>query len=86
MKDPHYLMASLLGKPRLTLSRGQDALYSHVQSYSRIPSGHPEGYFEALGNIYKTYYINPLIKQKAGQPLTEADIDFPNTENGLKEG
>jgi predicted dehydrogenase len=83
VEDPNYLTVSLLGKPRLTLSRGRDALYPHAQSYSRIPSGHPEGYFEALGNIYKTY-IGALIKQKAGQPLTEADLDFPNAENGLE--
>jgi predicted dehydrogenase len=83
VEDPNYLKVSLLGKPRVTLSRGRDPLYPHAQSYSRIPSGHPEGYFEALGNIYKTY-INALIKQKAGQPLTEADLDFPNAENGLE--
>jgi predicted dehydrogenase len=83
VEDPNYLKVSLLGKPRATLSRGRDALYPHAQSYSRVPSGHPEGYFEALGNIYKTY-INALVKQKAGQPLTEADLDFPNAENGLE--
>jgi predicted dehydrogenase len=82
VEDPNYLKVSLLGKPRAVLSRGRDALYPHAQSYSRIPSGHPEGYFEALGNIYRTY-IGALAKQKAGQPLTEADLDFPNAENGL---
>jgi predicted dehydrogenase len=83
VEDPNYLKVSLLGKPRAVLSRGRDALYPQAQSYSRIPSGHPEGYFEALGNIYKTY-IGALGKQKAGQPLTDADLDFPNAENGLE--
>jgi predicted dehydrogenase len=82
VEDPNYLKVSLLGKPRAVLSRGRDVFYPHAQSYSRIPSGHPEGYFEALGNIYKTY-ISALVKQKAGLPLTEADLDFPNAENGL---
>ncbi|MDR1930949.1 MAG: gfo/Idh/MocA family oxidoreductase, partial [Treponema sp.] len=82
VEDPNYLKVSLLGKPIVTLSRGRDVLYPRAQSLSRIPSGHPEGYFEALGNIYKTY-IGALIKQKAGQPLTEDDLDFPNGEDGL---
>jgi predicted dehydrogenase len=82
VEDPNYLKVSLLGKPQAILSRGRDAFYPHAQSYSRIPSGHPEGYFEAMGNVYRTY-IGALIKQKAGQPLTEADLDFPNGEIGI---
>jgi len=71
-----------MGEPNEVLSRGKDAFYPHAQSYSRIPSGHPEGYFEALGNIYKTY-INALNKQREGKPLSAEDLDFPNAEAGL---
>jgi hypothetical protein len=35
-----------------------------------------------MGNVYKTY-IGALLKQKAGQPLTDDDLDFPNAEDGL---
>jgi predicted dehydrogenase len=83
VEDPNYLKVTLLGKPRMVLSRGRDTLYPRAQSLSRVPSGHPEGYFEAMGNIYKTY-IGALIKQKAGQPLGEDDLDFPNAEDGLE--
>ena len=82
IEDPNYLKVALLGQPKTVLSRGRDSLYPRAQSLSRIPSGHPEGYFEAMGNIYKTY-IGALIKQKAGQALTGDDLDFPNAENGL---
>jgi len=47
-----------------------------------IPSGHPEGYFEALGNIYKTY-IGALAKIKAGQKPTAEEMDFPTVEMGI---
>jgi predicted dehydrogenase len=83
VEDPNYLKVSLLGKPRAVLSRGRDVLYPRAQSLSRIPSGHPEGYFEAMANLYKTY-IGALLKQKSGQSLTEDDLDFPNAENGLE--
>ncbi|MDR1144248.1 MAG: Gfo/Idh/MocA family oxidoreductase [Spirochaetaceae bacterium] len=83
VEDPNYLKVSLLGKPRAVLSRGRDAFYPRAQSLSRIPSGHPEGYFEAMANIYKTY-TGALLKQKAGQALTEEDLDFPDVENGAE--
>jgi hypothetical protein len=35
-----------------------------------------------LANIYKTY-IAALTKQKAGEALTEEDLDFPNAEMGV---
>jgi len=82
VEDPNYLKIALLDKPKAVLSRGRDSFYPRAQSLSRIPAGHPEGYFEALGNIYKTY-IGALLKQKNGQSLSEDDLDFPNAEDGL---
>jgi predicted dehydrogenase len=81
-EDPNYLTVSYLDKPTMRLSRGRDAFASHAQSYSRIPSGHPEGYFEAFANIYKTY-ITALVKQKNGEKLSAQDIDFPSGDMGV---
>ena len=77
----NYLKVSFFGKPTTVLSRGRDPFVPQAQSFSRLPSGHPEGYFEAMGNLYKTY-ISALAKQKEGQALTEADLDFPDAEAG----
>ena len=79
---PNYFKMVKLGKPEEHWSRGRDVFFPHAQSYSRVPSGHPEGYFEALGNVYKTY-IGALAKLKAGQTLSEAELDFPNAEMGI---
>lgn len=82
-ENPNYLIVSKLGEPTQVLSRGRDGFYAHAQSYSRIPSGHPEGYFEAFANIYKTF-ISALAKIKAhGQPLPE-ELDFPTAEEGAR--
>jgi predicted dehydrogenase len=80
-ENPNYLVVSKLGQPTVTLSRGRDAFYPQAQAYSRIPSGHPEGYFEAFANIYKTF-ISALAKKRSGQALSEADLDFPSAEDG----
>ena len=79
---PNYIDIFRLGKPKEYWSRGRESFYPHAQSYSRIPGGHPEGYFEALANIYKTY-IGALAKIKAGAVPSEADMDFPGVEMGL---
>jgi predicted dehydrogenase len=78
----NYFEFIKIGEPRQHWSRGRDGFYPHAQSFSRIPSGHPEGYFEALANIYKTY-IAALHKLRAGEPLSEADMDFPGAEMGI---
>ena len=81
-ENPNYIEVFKLGKPKECWSRGRDGFYPHAQSYSRIPSGHPEGYFEAFANIYKTF-MGALSKLKSGQTPDESDLDFPNAEMGL---
>jgi predicted dehydrogenase len=66
------------------LSRGYGYVTGRAAALSRIPAGHPEGYFEAFSNVYKTY-INALRKKKNGHVLTEDDLDFPTVTDG-KEG
>jgi predicted dehydrogenase len=82
-EDSNYLGISRFGQPNVLLSRAKDPFYPLAQSRSRLPSGHPEGYFEALANIYRTY-IGALIKRKKGEPLTEADLDFPDPQTGIE--
>jgi len=68
-------------KPRERWSRGRDGFYPNAQSFSRIPPGHPEGYFEAFANIYKTY-INAVLMVKAGETPGSDDLDFPDAKMG----
>jgi len=79
---PNYFELFKLGQPKENWSRGRDPFYPHAQSYSRVPAGHPEGFFEAMANIYKTF-IGALTKIKIGQKPNEADYDFPCVEMGL---
>ena len=81
-ENPNYLKVSYLDKGTEMLSRGRNKLYPHAASYSRIPSGHPEGYFEAFANIYNTF-SKALLKKKAGEALTDDDLDFPTVQDGI---
>jgi predicted dehydrogenase len=81
-EQPNSLELFRPGVPKETLSRGRDPFYPHAQGFSRIPSGHPEGYFEALANIYRAY-TGALAKLKAGESPAAGDLDFPGGEAGL---
>jgi predicted dehydrogenase len=80
-ENPNYLKISYLDQPTQILSRGRDPLSPGAQCFSRIPSGHPEGYFEAFANIYKSF-ISYLTKRKQGAEILPEDLDFPRVEHG----
>lgn len=81
-ESPNYLKVAFLGGPVQILSRGAGYLYPQAAKLARIPTGHPEGYFEALANIY-TAYAGALQKKRAGGTLTAEDLDFPTAEDGV---
>ncbi|NOR54103.1 MAG: gfo/Idh/MocA family oxidoreductase [Candidatus Aminicenantes bacterium] len=82
-ENPNYTRISYLSKPTENISRGRDELYPHAQSYSRIPAGHPEGYFEAFANIYSTF-ITALQKKISGAALSGNDQDYPGVQAGIQ--
>ena len=82
-EDPNYLRVATLDAPVQILSRGRDDIGERGGSLVRIPAGHPEGYFEAFANIYRTF-TGALRKTLAGEPLTDADRDFPGVEDGIQ--
>ncbi len=81
-ENPNYMKISYLDKPTQTLSRGRDALYPQAESFSRIPSGHPEGYFEAFANVYKAFISFLIAKKQGNDPLPE-ELDFPRADQGV---
>ena len=80
---PDYLRYTPKGGATQTLSRGCGYLTEKAASLSRLPSGHPEGLTIAFANHYRNI-ITTIIKKKNGETPTEADLDFPNVEDGLE--
>jgi len=67
---------------RKTIRRGYSAIAPGAAKFTRLPSAHTEGYFEALGNIYSNF-ADCLNKHKAGT-LKPEDIDYPGLDEGLE--
>jgi predicted dehydrogenase len=82
-ETPNTARVSFLDRPTETLSRGRDPMWPRGQSLSRLPSGHPEGYFESFANVYTTF-ITALAKKLRGAPLAGDDLDFPNVDDGVR--
>ena len=82
-ENPNYCQVAYVGRPAVRLSRGRDALYPAAQRMSRIPAGHPEGYYEAFANIYAAF-IAAVRKRKAGRRLTPEDLGFPGVDDGVR--
>lgn len=79
---PDYIKYTPKGQPTQTLSRGMGYLTHESAKFSRIPSGHPEGYYIAFANVYKNI-VSAIIKKRNGETLTDKDLDFPNVIDGL---
>lgn len=79
--DPGTLQVTKINQPVQTYTAGREYLYPAAKAMSRLPSGHPEGYYEAFGNLYRGY-CTQLLHQKYGQPA--GPIRFPTVEDGVR--
>lgn len=82
-ENPNYLTIAKKGELVKTSSRGRDDYYDHPGSYVRLPSGHPEGYFEAFSNVYSTFIDALSVKKNGGTPTAD-QLDFPTPIDGAK--
>ncbi|MES1167558.1 MAG: gfo/Idh/MocA family oxidoreductase, partial [Oleiharenicola lentus] len=69
-------------KPREIWRRGNGYVGKAAAGVTRIPAGHPEGYLEAFGNIYKEAF-RAIRAEVSGQPLPK-DLDYPTIEDGVE--
>jgi predicted dehydrogenase len=81
-EHPNELTVKFPDKPRQIWRRGNGYIGARAASFTRIPAGHPEGYLEAFGNIYREAF-RAIEAEVAGQPLPK-DLDFPTIEDGVE--
>ena len=80
-ENPNYLHVRYLDRPSEIYTRGSDYLGEAAKAFTRIPTGHPEGYLEAFANIYKAAG-NTMIARIAGRKPVPLDLDFPTVQDG----
>jgi predicted dehydrogenase len=79
-EDPNDLWHAPLEGPVRLLRRGNPYLGADAQRASRLPSGHPEAFFEAFANVYRE--VADAIDQHARGGGTSGD--YPTVADGAR--
>jgi predicted dehydrogenase len=84
--EPNTLLVKWLDKPTQIYRAGNN--YGAYQSSyaiqnTRTPGGHPEGYLEAFGNLYRNFALTLQAKIDGTTPSAE-NLDFPSVAEGVR--
>ncbi|WP_438482157.1 Gfo/Idh/MocA family protein [Oleiharenicola lentus] len=81
-EHPNELVVKYPDKPAETWRRGNSYVGDEAKGATRIPGGHPEGYFEAFANIYREAF-RAIAAEVAGKKAP-ANLDFPTIDDGVE--
>ncbi|MCO5238725.1 MAG: Gfo/Idh/MocA family oxidoreductase [Chitinophagaceae bacterium] len=82
-QEPNTLLVKWLDQPAQIYRTGAGYLGNYARHNTRTPGGHPEGYLEAFGNIYRNFALSLSARIEGRQP-TEEMLDFPTVEEGVR--
>jgi predicted dehydrogenase len=81
-EHPNELFVKYPDRPTEVWRRGNGYCGDEAKRFTRIPAGHPEGYLEAFGNIYREAF-RAIRAELAGEPLPK-DLDYPTIDDGVE--
>ena len=81
--DANTLIVKPINKPWEIWRTGAGYVSSYATHNTRTPGGHPEGYLEAFGNIYRNFALT-LSAKIDGQEPTKEMLDFPRVDEGVR--
>lgn len=81
-EDMTHLKVSYLGGPVQIYSANREYLSEDARHASRIPAGHPEGFYEAFANIYHEF-CRHLLDRKKGISQDPAQYFYPKAQDGI---
>ncbi len=83
-EEPNKLIVRHNGEPHRIYTRaGGPYLGAAAGASSRLPSGHPEAFFEAFANVYNTAY-DAMVKRAAGESFETTHTIYPNIYDGVE--
>ena len=77
---PGVLKYTKINSPTMTLSANREYMCPESRRLSRLPAGHPEGYYEAFGNIYHSFCEHLLARLEGREPES---YTYPTVEDGV---
>jgi predicted dehydrogenase len=84
-ENPNELIYRQNGKPHQIYTRDPNAPFMNASGAGacRLPSGHPEAFFEAFANIYAAAY-DDIARRAAGQTGDRRNTIYPNIYDGVE--
>lgn len=84
-ENPNEMIVRENGKPHQIYTRDPNAPFMNASGAAacRLPSGHPEAFFEAFANVYRFAYDN-MVARAAGESFEKKDTIYPNIYDGVE--
>ncbi|MFT7639544.1 MAG: putative dehydrogenase [Pirellulaceae bacterium] len=84
-EEPNVMVVRANGEPHKLYTRDPNASFMNEAGAGacRLPSGHPEAFFEAFANVYRSAYDN-MILRATGQEFEKNDTIYPNVNDGVE--
>lgn len=84
-EEPNKMIVRINGKPHQIYSRDPNAPYMNDSGKAscRLPAGHPEAFFEAFANVYRSAFDN-MVLRASGQPFEAVNTIYPNVNDGVE--
>ena len=84
-EEPNSLTLRRNGQPHATYTRDPNAPHMNDagKAACRLPAGHPEAFFEAFANIYRSAY-DAIIARATGGTWEKVNTIYPNVSDGVE--
>ena len=84
-ENPNQLFVRRNGHPHAIYTRDPNAPYTLplAKASCRLPSGHPEAFFEAFANVYRSAF-DAMELASTGQPFERVNTVYPNICDGVE--
>jgi len=84
-EEPNKMIVRKNGQPHAIYTRDPNAPFMNDagKAACRLPSGHPEAFFESFANVYRFAY-DAIISRATGESFATKDTIYPNVFDGVE--
>jgi predicted dehydrogenase len=84
-EEPNKMIVRRNGQPHAIYTRDPNAPFMNDagKAACRLPSGHPEAFFEAFANVYRSAY-DAMVARAEGKKPDNTNTVYPNVNDGVE--
>lgn len=84
-ENPNEMIVRRNGAPHqiYTRSPGESFMTEGANAACRLPAGHPEAFFEAFANVYRSAY-DAMVERATGNSVEKTNTVYPNVHDGVE--